>query len=114
MDRSRGGGVEWLQASPGGRTVKSRARVTQVTAADTMRLRDEHPGTVLLDCREPNEWHLGHAMGALFIPRGILESRVEAAIPPVEPSNPETPIPPHPLPDPPSHPPRGRLKPRVM
>ncbi|MBK6489099.1 MAG: sulfurtransferase [Gemmatimonadetes bacterium] len=60
---------------------ESRARVTQVTAADTMRLRDEHPGTVLLDCREPNEWNLGHAMGALFIPRGILESSVEAAIP---------------------------------
>lgn len=60
---------------------ESRARVTQVTAEDTMRLRHEHPGTVLLDCREPNEWHLGHAMGALFIPRGILESSVEAAIP---------------------------------
>ncbi len=60
---------------------ESRARVTEVTAQETMRLCLEHPGTVLLDCREPNEWNLGHALGALFIPRGILESNVEAAIP---------------------------------
>jgi len=60
---------------------EARARITQVSPVQAMGLLAEHPGTVLLDCREPNEWNLGHAMGALFIPRGILESNVEAAIP---------------------------------
>lgn len=60
---------------------EARARVTQVTPTDVMRLRDEHPGLVVLDCREPNEWNLGRIPGALFIPRGILESNIEAAVP---------------------------------
>ena len=59
----------------------ARARITQVTPEETMRIRDEHPGTVVLDCREPNEWNLGRVPGALFIPRGILESTIEAAVP---------------------------------
>ena len=58
-----------------------RARVTQLTVDEAMQQRETHPDTVMLDCREPNEWNLGHIPGALFIPRGILESNVEAAIP---------------------------------
>ena len=39
------------------------------------------PAIVYLDVREPNEWNLGHIPGAIFIPRGNLESHVEATIP---------------------------------
>ncbi|HEX4933045.1 MAG TPA: rhodanese-like domain-containing protein [Gemmatimonadaceae bacterium] len=60
---------------------ESRARIRQVTPEETMRLREADPDLVLLDCREPNEWNLGHVPGAVFIPRGILESNVEAAVP---------------------------------
>lgn len=60
---------------------EARGRITQVTPEEAMRIRDEHPGTVILDCREPNEWNLGRVPGALFIPRGILESNIEAAVP---------------------------------
>lgn len=60
---------------------EARGRITQVSPEEAMRIRDEHPGTVLLDCREPNEWNLGRVPGALFIPRGILESNIEAAVP---------------------------------
>ncbi|MEP7380878.1 MAG: rhodanese-like domain-containing protein [Gemmatimonadota bacterium] len=60
---------------------ESRARVTELSPETAMHARDAHPGTVFLDCREPNEWNLGRVMGALFIPRGILETNVEAAIP---------------------------------
>lgn len=60
---------------------EAKARITQVTPQETMRLRDEHPGMVVIDCREPNEWNLGRVPGALFIPRGILESNIESAVP---------------------------------
>ena len=60
---------------------EARARITQVPPQEVMRLRETHPATVLIDCREPNEWNLGHVPGAVFIPRGILESNVEAAVP---------------------------------
>lgn len=38
-------------------------------------------GAVLLDVREADEWAQGHVPGALFIPRGFLELRVEERIP---------------------------------
>lgn len=60
---------------------ESRARITEVSPEAAMALRESHPDAVFLDCREPNEWNLGRVMGALFIPRGILETNVEAAIP---------------------------------
>lgn len=37
-------------------------------------------GSVFLDVREPNEWNLGHVPGAVHIPRGMLESKVESQI----------------------------------
>ncbi|MEO6443550.1 MAG: rhodanese-like domain-containing protein [Gemmatimonadaceae bacterium] len=60
---------------------EAKGRITQVTPQQAMQTRTEHPETVLLDCREPNEWNLGRVPGALFIPRGILESNIEAAVP---------------------------------
>ena len=58
---------------------EARARIREVSADETVRLRAERPGLVLIDCREPNEWNLGRIPGAVFIPRGILESNIEAA-----------------------------------
>lgn len=58
---------------------EAKARVRQVTAAEAMRETAE--GSVLIDCREPNEWNLAHIPGAVFIPRGQLEQKVEALVP---------------------------------
>ena len=38
-------------------------------------------GAVFVDVRERDEWDEGHIPGAVFIPRGNLESRVEQALP---------------------------------
>ena len=36
---------------------------------------------LFLDVREPDEWQEGHLPGALHVPRGNLESRIEALVP---------------------------------
>ena len=38
-------------------------------------------GTVFLDVRELHEWDEGHIPGAIHVPRGSLESRIENAVP---------------------------------
>ena len=38
-------------------------------------------GAAWIDVREPDEWAEGHIPGAMHIPRGNLESRIEAAVP---------------------------------
>ena len=43
------------------------------------RLADEAPAVV--DVRERDEWDEGHIPGAIHIPRGFLESKIEAAVP---------------------------------
>lgn len=58
---------------------EAKARITQVTPEEAMALQAQ--GAVLVDCREPNEWNLGRAAGALTIPRGILEQNIEGTVP---------------------------------
>ena len=54
--------------------------INQVDAARTPELNDR--GDIqLVDIREQNEWDEGHIPGALHIPRGNLESRIERAAP---------------------------------
>jgi rhodanese-related sulfurtransferase len=60
---------------------EAKSRVSEVTAADTQRVMQDHPGTVLVDCREPNEFALGHIPGAMLLPRGVLEQNIERAVP---------------------------------
>jgi len=58
---------------------ESKTRVREVSASETARLLKEHPRTVLVDCREPNESALGRIPGAVVIPRGMLEQHIEGA-----------------------------------
>lgn len=60
---------------------EAKARIKELTAAETMAQQRANPGLVLLDCREPNEFNLGRIPGALCIPRGILETNIEGAVP---------------------------------
>lgn len=56
---------------------EAKTRVAEVTAGETIRIVQEQPGTVVVDCREPNEAALGTIAGSVVIPRGLLEQNIE-------------------------------------
>ncbi len=58
-----------------------RAEIEEIDVAAAARLLDDGRPPFFLDVREREEWDEGHIPGAVHIPRGLLESRVEAAIP---------------------------------
>lgn len=60
---------------------EAKTRIREVTARDALRLKSENPATVFVDCREHNEYALGHLPGSVFIPRGVLEQNIERAVP---------------------------------
>jgi sulfur-carrier protein adenylyltransferase/sulfurtransferase len=57
-----------------------RAEISEVDAPQARELIDSGE-PVVLDVREQDEWDEGHIPGALHIPRGNLESRVERTVP---------------------------------
>jgi rhodanese-related sulfurtransferase len=56
----------------------AKSRVSEIAPKDALKLYGQE--VVFLDVREPNEWNLGHVPGAIHIPRGQLETKVEQAI----------------------------------
>ena len=62
-------------------TEEARARIQEVTPAEVAAMRERGEQAIYLDVREPNEWNLGRIPGAVFLPRGNLESKVEDAVP---------------------------------
>ncbi|TMK75540.1 MAG: molybdopterin-synthase adenylyltransferase MoeB [Actinobacteria bacterium] len=56
---------------------------TEIDEVDAVRAREliESGDPVIVDVREQDEWDEGHVPGAVHIPRGHLESRIEAAAP---------------------------------
>ncbi len=56
---------------------EAKSRVAEVTASESIRILEDHPDTVMVDCREPNEAALGTIAGAVVIPRGLLEQNIE-------------------------------------
>lgn len=59
---------------------EAKARVKEVSVRDALEKQKGGARTVFLDVREPNEWNLGRIPGALHIPRGTLETKVEQAV----------------------------------
>src|SRR5262245_18449739 len=58
-----------------------KSEIREVDAAEAARLLDSDDAPLLLVVRERDEWDDGHIPGALHIPRGSLESRVESSAP---------------------------------
>ena len=60
---------------------EAKGRIKEVTPAEVAAMRERGERAIYLDVREPNEWNLGRIPGAVFLPRGHLESKVEDAAP---------------------------------
>ena len=67
---------------PGYRELLQQVR-TEIDEVDATRAREliESGGTLVVDVREQDEWDEGHIPGAVHVPRGHLESRIERAAP---------------------------------
>jgi len=50
----------------------------QITEIDTASAQGKLTGCIVLDVREPEEFAAGHLPGAINIPRGVLEFKVDA------------------------------------
>ncbi|HXD23498.1 MAG TPA: rhodanese-like domain-containing protein [Gemmatimonadaceae bacterium] len=59
----------------------SKARVKEVTVAQTLQRLKANPKAVLIDVREDREWDAGHAAQAQHMGKGIIERDIEVAVP---------------------------------
>ena len=55
--------------------------IDEIDAATARARLDDEDKPVVVDVREQDEWDQGHLPGAVHIPRGFLESRIESAVP---------------------------------
>jgi sulfur-carrier protein adenylyltransferase/sulfurtransferase len=60
---------------------ETKAQIAELDAERARALHERADGPLFLDVRERDEWDEGHIPGAVHIPRGWLESRVEQAVP---------------------------------
>ena len=60
---------------------EAKQRITEVTPQQVRERKANGEAMVLLDVREPNEWNLGRVPGAIHIPRGTMETAIEARVP---------------------------------
>ena len=70
-----------MQHAPGFLAIieAKRARVREVTVAQT--LERIAAGARLIDVREQSEWAAGHAAGAVYLGKGVIERDIEATVP---------------------------------
>ena len=56
---------------------QTKAEISELDA----RAAEELEGAIWIDVREADEWQEGHLPGAVHVPRGFLESRIEGVVP---------------------------------
>jgi rhodanese-related sulfurtransferase len=59
---------------------EAKKSVCEVTVSEAKEMLDKG-GCIFLDCREPKEFKMGHIPGAVNIPRGLMEFKVDKKIP---------------------------------
>ncbi|HEX9220393.1 MAG TPA: rhodanese-like domain-containing protein [Gemmatimonadaceae bacterium] len=59
---------------------EAKQQIGEVTPKQVREMQARNDPVVYLDVREPNEWNLGRLPQAIHLPRGNLETKVEALI----------------------------------
>ena len=56
----------------------AKQRIRELSPREVLDMLNQSANVIYLDVREPNEWNLGRLPNAMHIPRGNLESNIEA------------------------------------
>ncbi len=59
---------------------EAKEQIQEVSPEDVKAMIARGDKVVYLDVREPNEWNLGRIPGAVHLPRGNLETKIEALV----------------------------------
>jgi len=59
---------------------EAKEQIVEMSPEEVMALKPGGENVVYLDVREPNEWNLGRIPGAIHLPRGNLETKIEALV----------------------------------
>ncbi len=57
---------------------EAQTRVRAINVGEFDEMIENHDDLLIVDVREPEEFHRGHIPGALLVPRGVLESVADA------------------------------------
>jgi rhodanese-related sulfurtransferase len=60
---------------------EAKARIREVTVAETKQRMRQNRDVKLIDVREDNEWSAAHAAGAIHLGKGIIERDIETTVP---------------------------------
>jgi molybdopterin/thiamine biosynthesis adenylyltransferase/rhodanese-related sulfurtransferase len=69
-----------MKAMPSYRDLLQQVKA-EIEEIDASEARERLDGALFLDVREQDEWDEGHVPGAVHVPRGYLESRIEGLVP---------------------------------
>jgi rhodanese-related sulfurtransferase len=58
----------------------AKAQIEELTPEQVREMQARNENAVYLDVREPNEWNLGRLPNAVHLPRGNLETKIEALV----------------------------------
>lgn len=59
---------------------EAKEQIEEVSPEDVLAMKARQENVVYLDVREPNEWNLGRIPQAVHLPRGNLETKIEALV----------------------------------
>jgi rhodanese-related sulfurtransferase len=59
---------------------EAKEQIREVTPEEVLAMQSRNESAVYLDVREPNEWNLGRIPKAVHLPRGNLETKIEALV----------------------------------
>ena len=59
---------------------EAKQQIEELTPEQVLEMQSRNEKVVYLDVREPNEWNLGRLPHAVHLPRGNLETKVEALV----------------------------------